>query len=184
VHYKNLRLVTKIKNEDGTEEDVAIHSIKFNGTYYDHHTNTVRPIRRSVHDESIIVPYPRGDPVKPSKSSLATNADVVDERGHFVTSILEPPIPVGALDQIRNPYSKYRRAKDGAKVTAKDLARYKAQEMPTTPATKKLLEEIAKLPKKPAVEFTKDMESFIGQEVEKGLVKRRSEETAALDAYR
>ncbi|ANB11336.1 mitochondrial 54S ribosomal protein YmL40 [Sugiyamaella lignohabitans] len=184
VHYKNLRLVTKIKEEDGTEQDVAIHSIKYEGTYFDHHTNSVRKIRRAAHDSSIVIPYPRGEPVKPSKEMLATPADVADERTHFVTSILDSPVPIGAMDQIRNPYSRFRRIKDGAKVTAQDLRKLAPKTMPHSPATKKLLESLAQLPKKHTVPFTKDIESFIGHEVEKGLQKRVAEETAALASYK
>lgn len=183
VSYKDLRLVTKMKNEDGTEEDVVIHSLELKGTFYDKHTNQIRPIRRAKHDHSIVVPYPRGEPVKPTESQLATAADVVDERTNYVTSIIDHPIPIGALNQVRNPYSKYRWLKNAPKLAESDLKWATPKSMPTTPATKELLAKLAELPPKHKTPFTKDIEKFIGEQVKQGLQNRSEKETEALKQY-
>lgn len=184
VSYKDLRLVTKVRNEDGTEEDVVIHSLELKGSSYDKHTNQMRPIRRAKHDNSIIIPYPRGEPVKATESDLATPADVVDERTNFVTSILDNPIPIGALNQIRNPYSKYRWLKNAPKLTERDMKWATPKSMPKTPATKALLEKLAQLPPKHKTPFSKDIENFIGEQIKQGLQKRAGTESKALDQYK
>lgn len=181
---KDLRLVTKLRNDDGTEEDVAIHSIKFRGKIYDQDTNTFRPIRRAAHDESMIIPYPApAEPLKTSDESMATSADVVDQKTYFPHSLVESPIPMGAVDQFRNIYSRFKRDRYAPKISEEDLARFKKPEMPITPATKELLAKLADLPPKPSVEFTKETEDFISKEIEKGLEKQKQRATAALGQY-
>lgn len=183
IPYDNLRLVSQIKHDDGSVEDVAVHSVTFKGEYYDEDRNCMMPIRRAFHDPSIVIPYPMTvNPIQKSNDSLATQPSVTDKRTFFPPSIVMSPIHISSMDQIRHPYSKWHRDRDSRRITEQEVSLYSAPEMPVTPATKKLLQEVAKL-KKPRVEFTKEMEEYISSEVEKGLNKRLKEETAALENY-
>ncbi|CAN6674636.1 large ribosomal subunit protein uL24m [Trichomonascus vanleenenianus] len=184
IPYENIRLVSQIKDESGKIEDVAVHSFVLEGKYFDQDRNQMMPIRRAKHDKSIIIPYPLPpQPLEPSKPELATPADEVDRRTFFPPPILESPVAMAALDQIRNPYSKWNKHKKVRPITEIEAQLFSPPEMPKTPATKKLLEELAKMPKPKPVEFTKEMEEYIAAEIEKGLTKRAAEETDALKHY-
>lgn len=185
IPYKDLRLVAKIQNDEGKEEDVVIHSFELKGKYFDKNINQYRPIRRAVHDSRIVIPWPI-EKAEKSNPIYATDPDVVDERTFYPQSILQSTIPQGAVTQIRNVFSKYKRERYVRPITEVDLVYAREQEpkMPVPPATKKLLEELAKLPAKKTVPFTKDIEQYIAAEIKKGLHKRVTEETAALDQYR
>jgi large subunit ribosomal protein L24 len=185
IPYDNLRLVSTIKKEDGSTEDVAVHSIIFKGNYYDPDRNEKLPIRRAKHNPSMVIPYPvPPTPLKESNPEIATPASAVEERTFFPASLHDMPIKIGALDQIRNPHSKWRKHKDSRRITAKEADYYSPPKMPANPSTKKLLQELAKVPKPQRPEFNKEIEDFISQEIEKGLQKRASQETEALNNYK
>lgn len=185
VPYKDLRLVAKTMTEDGKEEDVIIHSFELEGRYFDEDLNDYRPIRRAVHDKRIVIPWPIEKASK-SNSEYATDPTVVEERTFFPQSIIESSIPRAAVSQIRNVYSRYKRERYVRSITEQDFAQAKKREnkMPVTPATKELLEKLAKLPPKKTIPFTKEIEEYISAEMKKGLERRVKEETAALDQYR
>lgn len=179
---ENVRLVATIREEDGSDKDVAVHSVSLDGEYYDADYNKFLPIRRLEHDPSVVIPWPR--PRKPlAKSVYATPADVVEERTFFPTSILEPPMPQSAVGQIRNQYSRYKRR---PKITAQDLREMTAPEMPLSSTKKAYLAEMAAKHGKSgqkSPEVAKEIEDFIGQEIEKGLQKRIIEEQIAYQQY-
>lgn len=185
IKYDKLRLVSQVKNEDGTVEDVAIHSVSFSGTTYDKERNKIMPVRRAKHDPSIIIPYPLPpDPVKPSDEKYATAPDVVRERTFYPPSLAQGPIPTGALDQIRNPHSKWHKDRDARKISEREARKFNPPEMPQNPATRELLRKLAQLPKPEPTKFTKEIEDYISTEIEKGLNKRAKEEAEAIKMYK
>jgi large subunit ribosomal protein L24 len=185
VPYKDIRLVAKILNDEGKEEDVVIHSFELSGRYFDKELNNFRPIRRALHDKRIVIPWPI-EKVEKSNSTYSTDPSVVEERTFYPQSILESTIPYGAVAQIRNVYSRHKRERYVRPITELDMiyAEKKERKMPIPPATKKLLEDLSKLPPKKTVPFTKEVEEYISAEMKKGLQRRLHEETAALDQYR
>ncbi|KAF5100509.1 hypothetical protein D0Z00_001237 [Geotrichum galactomycetum] len=183
----NIRLVATVKEENGTEKDVAVHSVSLEGEYYDADYNQFLPVRKLTHDRSVEIPWPR--PAKPlAESEFATRADVVEERTFFPKSVLEPPLPPAAVSQIRNPYSRFKRR---PVITAEDLHEMTVPVMPLTPGKKKYLAAVEALkketePKKVKIvdpAKKKEIEDFIGAEIQKGLQKRLIEEKAALQQY-
>lgn len=186
IHYKDLQLVTQIRNDDGSVEKVAIHSVELVGKQYDPETNTFRPIRRATYDTSIQIPWPStGRKLEAGKKpEYNTAADAVDERSYWPTSLVEGPIPGGALDQIINPYSKYKRERYAGKITSADILHAQPPKMPVPPATKKLLEWRAANPKPQRPTLSDSMKEFIGKEMAEGLVKRQKQQAAALADYR
>lgn len=159
-----------------------MHSVDLDGEYYDTDYNKFLPVRRLTHDPSVIIPWPR--PKTPlAASEFATPADIVDERTFFPSTILEPPVPVAAISQIRNQHSRFKRR---PKITAQDLREMTAPEMPLSATKKAFLAEMKAKHQKAgpkSAELSKEVEDFIGKEIEKGLQKRIIEEQMAYQQY-
>lgn len=180
--YKDLRLVSRIKNEDGSEEDVCIHSIELGPPVYDPVSNSYPRIRYAKHDKSITIPTPLNKP-EPIEKPITTNAVAAEARTHFVTSAIDCPIPIGAIDQVTNLNNRYKRGRYARRVTAKDIAKAAAPAMPVAPKTRELLEKLKNLPKPEQPEFTREIEDFLGEEIKRGLQKRISQQDAAAQSY-
>lgn len=181
--FRDLRLVKKIKNEKGEDEDVAIYDVALGPEKYDPLTNTHRRIRYAKYDKNMVLPWP-GQRVKEIVSDLTTTATVADLRSHFVTSVHTSPVPIGAVDQIINPHNRYKRSRYVKPLTETEAAKLALPEMPLPPRTKKLLEQLAALPKPKPVEFTREIEDFLGVEIRKGLERRVAKETEAIKDYK
>lgn len=176
---ENIRLVASIREENGAEKDVAVHSVSLSGEYYDADYNKYLPYRRLTHDPEVIIPWPR--PENPlAKSEFATPADVVEERTFFPNSILEPPLPEAALSQVRNKYSRFKRR---APITAKDVREMTAPEMPLTATKKAYLAELKAKRSAPRPQLNTEITDFIGDEIAKGLQKRLIEEEQHYQQY-
>lgn len=178
----DLRLVVSDVNEEGKEKDYVVHSLTLEGEKYDPDYNDFLPIRRLANDPDTIIPWPRPEePLKPSV--FATSADVVGQRTFFPNSLLEPPIPTAALSQIRNVHSKFKRR---PVVTAEDLKRMTPPVMPTPLGKKEYKAKLAAVKrtvKKAEGKEWKDIQDFVGSEIEKGLQDRLVQEEAALHQY-
>lgn len=176
--YTNLRLVSKIKREDGTDEDVAVHSLSLGKEVYDKLSNTYIRERFATHDPSIVIPYPlpKAEPVDPSKSSFATAPEVVDQRTFYPSSVNDMPLPIYALTQITNIHNRYKRHRYAPRITGKVLAAHAEPVMPVPPQTKELLEKMRSLPRPEKIEFTPEIEEFLGNAVQRGLQDRRAKE--------
>lgn len=180
--YEDLRLVSKIKNENGKDEDVVIHSLALGPEEYDPLSNTHIRRRFAKHDPHLVIPWPT-EKVKAVEGAETTNATYADLRTHFVPSALESPIPIGAVDQITNPNNRFKRGRYAPKITAAQLARSQPPTMPLPPKTRKLLADLEAMPKPAPVEFTPEMAEFIEAEVKKGLARRATKEAEALKTY-
>lgn len=185
---KDLRLVSTVRTAEGREQDVAIHSLKLGAEEYDPVSNQHRRVRTAEFDDTIRIPWPTSrvqpvDEAKVESQKLTTTAPVADTRTHYVMSVLDPPMPRAAIDQITNLNNRFRRSRYAPKITAKDVEKYSAPKMPLNPRTRKMLADIAAMPKPEQPSFTPEMEEFISAEIKKGLAKRVDEEKAALKQY-
>lgn len=181
--YQDLRLVSTLKNEEDRDEDVVIHSVALGPRRYNSFSNTHDRVRFAKNDPSIVIPWRREKP-KPVENSLTTPAAVADVRTHFVTSLCEQPIPQGAIDQISNLDSRYKRSRYARRLNEHDIAGAQPPNMPTPPRTRKLLEQLEKMPKPDRPQFSREVEEFLGDEIKRGLLKRRQLETEALRQYK
>lgn len=180
--YEDLRLVSKIKNEQGQDEDVVIHSLELGPEEYDSLSNTHLRRRFAKHDPQLVIPWPTTK-VKPIEGAETTNATYADLRTYFVPSALESPLPIGAVDQITNVNNRYKRDRYAPKITAAQLERSMPPQMPLPPKTRKLLADLEAMPKPAPAVFTPQMQEFIGAEIKKGLERRATKEAAALKTY-
>lgn len=196
---KNVRLVVSIAETDsegneieGKEKDVVVHSVFIDreNKYYDPDYNQFLPTRVLNHDREVVIPWPRPENLlEPSPAALSTASGIVGERTFFPTSILEPPLPVAALAQVRNIHSKFKRHK---LITPMDIFKFTEPSMPITSSKREYLKKReerfgpnaeAIRPKKLEGQEFADIEEFIGTEIEKGLENRNIEENRAYSQY-
>ncbi|VVT44354.1 uncharacterized protein SAPINGB_P000388 [Magnusiomyces paraingens] len=192
---KNVRLVVTVPaEEDGQpDKDVAVHSLFIDkeNKYYDPDYNQFLSTRVLEHDREVEIPWPR--PAKllepTTDTELTTAAGVASERTFYAKSLVEPPVPVAALPQIRNIHSKFKRHK---LITPQDILRFTTPVMPTPPAKKAYLAKAEERfgsdkskvrPKHLDDSEFAEIEDFIGKEIEKGLERRLTEETQAYAQY-
>lgn len=180
--YQKLRLVSTLKNENGQDEDVAIHSVSLGPRRYNSFSNTHDRIRFAKNDPSIIIPWRKERP-KAVESPLTTSATLADLRTHFVTSVCEQPLPQAAVNQISNLNSRYKRSRYARRITEEDIVRARPPSMPTPLKTRKLLEALENMPKPTESKFNREVEDFVGEEIRKGLLKRQDREAEALRQY-
>lgn len=178
VDYKNLRLVSTIKHEDGRTEDVAVHSVSLGRRVFDSFSNRYVRERFATHDPSIVVPWPAQKPEKVAeeKASFATAPEHVDRRTYYPASLHDAPLPVYAVAQVTNIHNKYKRHRYAPRITPEDLARTAAPRMPTPPKTRELLQKLQEMPRPPPVEFTPEVEEFLGERIKAGLLRRKQQE--------
>lgn len=183
--YENLRLVSTLKSEAGDEMDVAIHSLSLGHEQYDPASNTHKRVRYATHDSSIQIPWPliRAQRVAEEKRGLTTDPEVADTRTHYLISAVDAPLPMAAIPQITNLNNRFKRSRYAPRVSEQQAAKYRAPEMPLAPQTRKLLAELEKLPKPEPMEWTPEIQAFIGEEIKKGLALRVSKEKEALKQY-
>ncbi|KAK9472633.1 mitochondrial 54S ribosomal protein uL24m [Dipodascopsis tothii] len=110
IPYESVRLVTNIPEagEGGKMRKVAVRKLRLGEVYYDERYGR-RMRRRYVHGEKgLEIPWP--EPTEERKpSTQSTHKDIVRERTFWVTSLKQPPVPLSALDSLRNKYSRHRR---------------------------------------------------------------------------
>lgn len=170
---ENLRLVASIEDEKtGEMKTVAIENLEFKGKYYDEDYKKVLQYRTVKGQDDLHVPYPRPDPKE--DGPLSTEVSTVRDRTYFVHSAIDRPVPEDALLTIRNPYSKYRRAK----LTKLDVKRLTPPKMPLSETKKAYYAEKKELSKLPKVNITDEMKEYLGAKIkehEKLKVKQREE---------
>lgn len=195
---ENVRLVVSTREENPEtgaveEKDVAVHSVKIDtkNKYYDADYNDFLPRRSLRHDVSVEIPWPRPEkPLQPSPSELTTDAETATARTWFPNSILEPPLPVEAIPQVRNPYSKFKSNRRNYVVSEEEASRVLAK-MPKMPVPKEKKEYQQKFdaimekapPKTLTQEELAELENFVGIAIEEGLEKRAIEEQQHYQMY-
>lgn len=196
---KNVRLVVSTREENPEtgvmeEKDLAVHSLTIdaNNKYYDEDYNEFLPKRTLRHDPDTEIPWPRPEkPLAASPGELTTSAELSSLRTWFPKSLLEPPVPLAAVSQIRNPYSKFKRNARVHYVVPEEEAQRVLSKMPTMPVpkekkeyTRMFKEAVEKArPKAPTQEELAEIQNFIGLAIEQGLEKRRIEEEKHYHMY-
>lgn len=134
-----VRLVHPIHDEaTNTTRDVVIRELRPQGVSYDKPTRRVS-WSRVVPGANIEIPWPRVQPPRHTDHAFDTLRIDVEERS-FVPTLLRPPIPETAIDELRGRYSKFRTrhtdeyvAQKEAEAAAKKAARRGAAEAMKTP---------------------------------------------------
>lgn len=159
---KDLRLVADLDDEKtpGQTKTVAVRDVSFNGSYYDEDYKKVMPYRCVKGQPDLVIPWPKPDPLD-VKTDLATDPAIAREQTFWVDSIVKSPIPKGAILSIRNPHSKYKRGT----LTAKDIAKLVAPQMPLTDVKKSYLEEKKELAQREIPKLTEEDMEAIGARV-------------------
>lgn len=154
-----LRLVAQRPEEDGSTTEVAIAAVECVGTYFDPAYKRVLPRRVMANDHKTEVPWPA--PIEPVEHvEGSTEREVARERTHWVTSLVKPPFPIGALPDIRNVHHKR-------------FKRFSEREVDLLTAPKPFIPkgtpELFARPqhKKPENKLTAEMEAFIGDVMQK-----------------
>ncbi|CAI4840543.1 CQI_4a_G0053390.mRNA.1.CDS.1 [Saccharomyces cerevisiae] len=169
---KDLRLVADIDDEKtpGKTRTVAVRDVSFNGSYYDADYKKVMPYRCVKGQPDLIIPWPKPDPID-VQTNLATDPVIAREQTFWVDSVVRNPIPKKAIPSIRNPHSKYKRGT----LTAKDIAKLVAPEMPLTEVRKSHLAEKKELAEREVPKLTEEDIEAIGARVFEFLEKQKRE---------
>lgn len=126
---KDLKLVTNIPQEDGSNKLVAAHDVVFKGEEWDADYGCMMPLRRIKYNEHIIIPWPRPEPK--DVDVYSTEMDVAHERTFWPTSLAgDAYTPDDLIKSLRHPLMK-RPYKWGQKVfTESEIKKLNAPEMP------------------------------------------------------
>lgn len=164
----DLKLVVKMEDDAGKEKDVIVHKFDFEGLHFNKDYQCYMPTR-VVRDkgETLVLPWPA--PKLPLKRTAAAGEDENSERTYFVDSAVRNQIPEGALRDIRNPRSKYRRGV----FEQRHLNRFLAPQMPLTEARKAYLESLKNI--KTEDKLTDDVKEMIGAKVKAYIESQKKE---------
>ncbi|CAI5755939.1 unnamed protein product [Candida verbasci] len=167
---KDIKVAGKEKVDEKINYIVA-DEIVLKDKYYDERYKKWIPRRFIKHHENIEIPWPNPSNVL-EDNELSTPEEIVMEKTFEFQSIGKSPIPSDCLNELRNPYSKYKIKKlDGLQVS-----KLNGVEMPMTKEQKiwKLKQE--EKPKKELVPLSDDIKEFIGEKMANHLNKIESPE--------
>lgn len=188
----DLRLVTALRNpETGEKRDVVVKTLEL-----------VKRSRR-ISGTEIVIPWPEhsepveGEEDKPSpedqekieKERYTTQLEDVARASFWDPTLLEPPIPDGVIDELRNKYSKFRTRHTDEYVAQKEEEERLVQEeknrirLMRTPLQKKNAVDRKKRRKMGRGLLTPDMKDAIGKVIARNkgiMVKSREKEVKGL----
>ncbi|EGV64189.1 39S ribosomal protein L40, mitochondrial [Yamadazyma tenuis] len=156
----HVRLAAKDIDSAGKTYYIVADAVVYKDKYYDDRYKQWLPKRFVKHHESIEVPWP-GPPTDPKDGELSTDEQVALEKTYEVQSIAIPPVPIGALDQLRNPHSKFK----SKILTELDARRLTAPEMPLSKEQKIYLAKKAQQPPTSVKDLTEEMKQLIGEKM-------------------
>lgn len=166
-------LAGKEKDENGKINYVVAKEIEFGEQYYDDKYRKWIPRRYIKHHSNIEIPWPN-PPNAFEDGELSTPEHIVHEKTYELQTIGKSPFPTAALDQLRNPYSPFKRQK----VTQFHLHRLAAPEMPLTKEQKIYLAKKQKDENKAQKRITplsEEVKLFIGEKMAAHMNKIESE---------
>lgn len=156
----DIRIAAKDRDEKGNVSYVVADEIIMTDKYYDDRYKKWLPKRFIKHHKNIEIPWPR-PPQEPKDGELSTGEQEVFEKTFELQSFAIPPFPKAVLDQLRNPYSKYKR-----KVLSELQARrLNAPEMPLSKEQQIYLAKKANESKKSPQPLSEEIQDFIGQKM-------------------
>lgn len=162
----HVKLAAKEKDEAGNVRYIVADEIKYQGKYFDENHKRWLPRRFIKHHSNIEIPWPAPS-TEPKDGPLSTNEQDVLEKTFEFQSLAISPIPTGAMDQLRNRYSKHK-----SKILSElDVRRLSAPEMPLSKEQKIYLAKKEAEGKKPVKDLTEEMKEFIGERIANHLSK-------------
>lgn len=163
-----VRVVGKSK-EDGRIFYMVAEEVVMGKPQYDDRYKRWIPERYIKHHDYLL-PWP--NPAKLNDGELSTLEDKVTERTFEFNTIGKSSIPKELVNQLRNPYSKYKKRQlDGLQV-----AKLNGPEMPLTIEQKIWLAKQAEKPKKKLYPLSEQVKEFIGSKMAEHLNKIESPE--------
>lgn len=162
---ENVKLAGREKDpETGKITYLVADDVHLKEEYYDDRYKKWIPKRFVKHHLSIEIPWP--NPPNVEDGALSTREDVVFEKTFEMQTLARPPVPAGALDQIRNPHSKHKK-----RIFSKmQVGRMRTPEMPLSVEQKLYLsrkeksEQEAAQKAKPK-ELSQEIQDFLGQKM-------------------
>ncbi|OEJ83085.1 54S ribosomal protein L40, mitochondrial [Hanseniaspora osmophila] len=138
VTQKQIKLVVEIKDKITNElKKVVVDDVEFKGTYFDERYHKRMPVR-FARGEKIVIPWPKPD-LPEQEDVLGTNAENVRTQTFWPTSLVQSPIPVAALSDIRNHNSPQQFVKK--QITPAVLRKLTPPKMPKTDVQKARIQE-------------------------------------------
>ncbi|KAI3405996.2 MRPL40 [Candida oxycetoniae] len=164
-----VRVVGKEKDDSGKVSYVVAENVTLGELYYDERFKEWIP-RRYIKNHDYELPWP--EPSKIEDGELSTPPATVIEKTFAFDTIGKSTIPKKLVNQLRNPYSKFkRRALDGLQV-----AKLNGPVMPLTVEQKIWLAKQASKPEKKLYPLSEEIQDFIGSKMAQHLNKIESPE--------
>lgn len=107
--FDDVRLVYRMSDEStGIDRDVIIRHLRGGAPYFQREYGSNIPRHtRYIAGEEIEIPWPNPEIAELSREEADTTRQQVEEMS-FMPSVIESPLPSGAIDEIRSKYSKGR----------------------------------------------------------------------------
>ncbi|CAK9437147.1 uncharacterized protein LODBEIA_P15530 [Lodderomyces beijingensis] len=150
-----VRVVGKDRDEQGQVRYVVAEKVVMKEKYYDDRFKQWIP-RRYIKYHDYELPWPQ--PQKINDGALSTPEAVVREKTFEFNTIGKSTIPKQLVNQLRNPYSKFKRRT----LSGFQIAKLKGPEMPLTMEQKIWLAKQADKPAKKLVPLSEEVQEFIG----------------------
>lgn len=163
---KNVKLAAKDRDEKGNISYVVAEDIVLKDKYYDERYKQWLPRRFAKHHETIEIPWPK-PPMDAKDEYLSTTEEAVFDKTYELQSVAKSPLPKGVLDELRNPYSSFKK-KALTEVQARKL---NAPQMPLSTEQKLYLAKKAQQPPKKLEPLSDEVETFIGEKIAQHLSK-------------
>lgn len=117
-----------------------------------------------------MLPWPT--PAKINEGELSTPENIATERTFEFTTIGKSSIPIELVNQLRNPYSRYKKRE----LNGLQVAKLNGPEMPLTIEQKIWLAKQAEKPKKKLYPLSEEVKEFIGSRMAEHMNKIESPE--------
>lgn len=107
LHYDDVRLVhVMIDPQTNKAEDMVVANVEVRNIRYNRRLGKVSK-QRFIAGTDIMIPWPSVEKPEPKDEVYDTRLMDVEEETYTPT-LLQPPVPEGLIDELRNKYSKYR----------------------------------------------------------------------------
>ncbi|WPK26443.1 hypothetical protein PUMCH_003797 [Australozyma saopauloensis] len=163
---KFVRLAAKEKDEKGNVSYVVAEDLVFKEKYYDDRLKRWVPRRFVKHHENIEIPWP--SPMsEPKDDQYSTLTEDVYNKTHELQTVAKSPFPKSVLNELRNPYSKFKKRE----LTEGQARRLNAPQMPLSVEQKIYLAKKAQTPVKKLEPLSEEAKDLIGSRMAEHLAK-------------
>lgn len=167
----HVRLAAKDRDAQGNTYYLVAEDVVYKEKYYDDKHKKWLPKRFVKHHDNIEVPWP-SPPREFNEGELSTKEEDALEKTYELQSLVIPPFPSQVMNQLRNPYSKYK----ARYLTEAQARRMNAPQMPLTKEqqiflAKKEAKEAEQRTDQLQKDLTPEMKDFIGEKIASHLNK-------------